>query len=152
MLLSIIIPVYNEELTVGNIIDRTRVAVQQTGFSYEIIVVDDRSYDKSLEVARQRHIRVFTLKQHLGKGYALRAGFAQVKGDIVVTIDSVLAARAPPRAWRSTLRSNTSAWERSIHDDQSRRGGGCLWNELGDLDRRTSYSSSVAAELTARPS
>jgi glycosyltransferase involved in cell wall biosynthesis len=88
MLLSIIIPVYNEELTIGNIIDRTEIALQEIGIAHEIIVVDDRSYDKSLQEAKKRKVRLFTLKQHLGKGYALRAGFAKVKGDIIVTIDS----------------------------------------------------------------
>jgi glycosyltransferase involved in cell wall biosynthesis len=88
MLLSIIIPVYNEELTIGNIIDRTEIALQEIGVAHEIIVVDDRSYDKSLQEAKKRKVRLFTLKQHLGKGYALRAGFAKVKGDIIVTIDS----------------------------------------------------------------
>jgi glycosyltransferase involved in cell wall biosynthesis len=88
MLLSIIIPVYNEELTIGNIIDRTKAAAQKTGLPSEIIVVDDHSYDKSLQVAKSRGVKVFTLKQHLGKGYALRAGFLKAKGDIIVTIDS----------------------------------------------------------------
>ncbi len=88
MMLSIIIPVYNEELTIGNIIDRTKAAAQKTGLPYEIIVVNDLSYDHSLQVACNRGVRVFTLKEHLGKGYALRAGFNQVRGDIVVTIDS----------------------------------------------------------------
>jgi glycosyltransferase involved in cell wall biosynthesis len=88
MLLSIIIPVYNEELTVGNIIDRVKTVMQQTGLKHEIIVVDDCSYDKSLEVTKKRSAKIYTLKQHLGKGYALRAGFSKAKGDIVVTIDS----------------------------------------------------------------
>jgi glycosyltransferase involved in cell wall biosynthesis len=88
MLLSIIIPVYNEELTVGNIIKRTRKAAVQIGIPYEIIVVDDHSYDKSLSKAQEYQVRLFSLKQHLGKGYALRAGFAKAKGNIVVTIDS----------------------------------------------------------------
>jgi glycosyltransferase involved in cell wall biosynthesis len=88
MLLSIIIPVYNEELTIGNIIDRTKAAVQQMGIASEISVVNDHSYDRSLEVAMRHSAKVFTLKEHLGKGYALRAGFAKAKGDIIVTIDS----------------------------------------------------------------
>ena len=88
MLLSIIIPVYNEELTVGNIIDRVKLVMQQTGLKHEIIVVDDCSYDKSLEVAKKYNAKIYTIKQHLGKGYALRAGFAKAKGDIIVTIDS----------------------------------------------------------------
>jgi glycosyltransferase involved in cell wall biosynthesis len=88
MLLSVIIPVYNEELTVGNVIDRVRLAMQKIGLQYEIIVVDDHSYDKSLEVANRHNGKLYTLKQHLGKGYALRAGFAKAKGDIIITIDS----------------------------------------------------------------
>ncbi len=88
MLLSVIIPVYNEELTIGNIIDRTKKALQQIGLDFEIIVVDDRSHDRSLEVAKKRNVRLYSLKQHLGKGYVLRAGFAKAKGDIIVTIDS----------------------------------------------------------------
>ena len=90
MLLSIIIPVYNEQLTIGNIIDRTKAALAQLGVPYEIIVVDDCSHDKSLEVAKKHNGKgkVYTLREHLGKGYVLRAGFAKAKGDIVVTIDS----------------------------------------------------------------
>src|SRR5512138_3821422 len=88
MMLSIIIPVYNEELTIGNIIDRAEAAAQKIGYPYEIIVVNDLSYDHSLEVALQRKVRVYSLKMHLGKGYALRAGFAQAKGDVIVTMDS----------------------------------------------------------------
>jgi glycosyltransferase involved in cell wall biosynthesis len=88
MMLSIIIPVYNEELTIGNIIDRAKVAAGKIGLPYEIIVINDMSYDRSLEVALKRKVRVFSLKTHLGKGYALRAGFAQARGDVIVTIDS----------------------------------------------------------------
>jgi glycosyltransferase involved in cell wall biosynthesis len=88
MLLSVIIPVYNEELTIGNIIDRTKNALEQIGLPFEVIVVDDRSHDRSLNVAKRHNGKVYTLTEHLGKGYVLRAGFAQAKGDIIVTIDS----------------------------------------------------------------
>jgi glycosyltransferase involved in cell wall biosynthesis len=88
MLLSIIVPVYNEQSTIGNIIERTKEAMRQIGIKNEIIVVDDRSFDKSLEIAKHHNIRLYTLKEHLGKGYALRAGFFQAKGNIIVTIDS----------------------------------------------------------------
>jgi glycosyltransferase involved in cell wall biosynthesis len=88
MLLSVIIPVYNEELTIGNIIERSKNTLGQIGLPYEIIVVDDHSHDKSLDAARRCDVDVFSLKEHLGKGYVLRAGFAKAKGDIIVTIDS----------------------------------------------------------------
>ena len=88
MLLSVIIPVYNEELTIGDIIDRVEWVVQKTGLKSEVIVVDDHSYDKSLETAKKHSAKIYTLTRHLGKGYALRAGFAKAKGDVIVTIDS----------------------------------------------------------------
>jgi len=88
MLLTIIIPVFNEELTIGNIINRTKKSVEEIGLKYEIVVVDDHSYDKSLKIAKSFDVRLLSLKQHIGKGYALRAGFAKAKGDIIVTIDS----------------------------------------------------------------
>jgi glycosyltransferase involved in cell wall biosynthesis len=88
MLLSIIVPMYNEQSTIGDIIERTKKAAKKIGFPTEILVVDDRSYDHSLEIAKKYGIRLLTLKEHLGKGYALRAGFLKAKGDIIVTIDS----------------------------------------------------------------
>ena len=88
MLLSVIIPVYNEELTVGNVIDRVKVALQKIGLQHEIIVVDDHSNDNSIEVVREHNSKLYRLKQHMGKGYGLRAGFAKAKGDIIITIDS----------------------------------------------------------------
>jgi glycosyltransferase involved in cell wall biosynthesis len=88
MLLSVIIPVFNEEQTVGNIIRRVKAVMEKLGFKYEVIVVDDCSRDQSREISKKAGIRVYQLKEHMGKGYALRAGLAEAKGKIVVTIDS----------------------------------------------------------------
>jgi glycosyltransferase involved in cell wall biosynthesis len=88
MLLSVVIPVFNEELTIGNVIERLTLVMQKLGFNYEIIVVDDCSADRSLEFSRSQGVKVFLLKMHMGKGYALRAGFAKAKGEIITTIDS----------------------------------------------------------------
>jgi glycosyltransferase involved in cell wall biosynthesis len=88
MLISVVIPVFNEELTIGNVIERLTAVMQKIGFKYEIIVVDDCSTDRSLEISKSQSAKVFSLKKHMGKGYALRAGFAKAKGDIVTTIDS----------------------------------------------------------------
>jgi glycosyltransferase involved in cell wall biosynthesis len=88
VLVSVVIPVFNEELTIGNVIERLAAVAQKTGFKYEIIVVDDCSADRSLEISRSYGVKVFSLKKHWGKGYALRAGFARAKGEIIITIDS----------------------------------------------------------------
>jgi glycosyltransferase involved in cell wall biosynthesis len=86
--LSVVVPVFNEEPTLENIVSRLKKVLEETGFKYEVVVVDDCSTDNSLDVARRQGVRVFQLKQHMGKGYALRAGFAKAKGNLVATIDS----------------------------------------------------------------
>jgi len=53
-LLSVVVPVHNEEPTVGNVIARLKAILQTAGLAYEIIVVDDFSRDKSVEVARSK--------------------------------------------------------------------------------------------------
>jgi glycosyltransferase involved in cell wall biosynthesis len=87
-LISVIIPVFNEELTIGNVVERVKAVLKKNGFKYEIIVVDDFSTDKSRELSNRQGVKVYSLKKHMGKGYALRAGFAKAKGDIITTIDS----------------------------------------------------------------
>ena len=88
MLISVVVPVYNEELTIGHVIQKLKEVMEKTEFKYEIIVVDDCSQDSSLETAKNHGARVFSLKEHMGKGYALRAGFAKARGEIITTIDS----------------------------------------------------------------
>jgi glycosyltransferase involved in cell wall biosynthesis len=88
MLLSVVIPIFNEEPTIGDVIGRLRTTMQKTGFKHEIIVVDDCSEDRSLEISKSQSAKVYSLKKHMGKGYALRVGFAKAKGEIIATIDS----------------------------------------------------------------
>ena len=87
-LLSVVVPMYNEQRTVGDIIARLKTVLDATGFKYEIIVVDDCSSDQSVEVALAEGARVVALREHRGKGYALRAGFLKAKGNLIATIDS----------------------------------------------------------------
>ena len=78
--ISVIIPVFNEELTISNVIERLTAVMQKISLKHEIIVVDDCSTDRSLEFSKRRGVKLFSLKKHMGKGYALRAGFAKAKG------------------------------------------------------------------------
>ena len=88
MLLSVVIPIFNEEPTIGDVIGRLKATMQKIGFKHEIIVVDDCSEDRSLEISKSQSVKVYSLKKHMGKGYALRVGFAKAKGEIIATIDS----------------------------------------------------------------
>ena len=87
-LLSVVIPVFNEERTISNVIERLKATAQKMGFKHEIIVVDDGSKDRSMEISKSQSVKVCSLKKHMGKGYALRVGFAKAKGEIIATIDS----------------------------------------------------------------
>ena len=63
---SVVIPVFNEEVTVGNIVTRTKKTLEQLGVSYEILVVDDGSVDRSADIAQKLKAHVLK-KAHQGK-------------------------------------------------------------------------------------
>jgi len=87
MKLSVVVPVYNEAATILASVRR----VQDTPFDKEIIVVDDGSSDGTREVLAaitDPDIRVFFHSRNRGKGAAVRTGFAQVTGDLVLIQDA----------------------------------------------------------------
>ena len=88
MLLSVVIPIFNEEPTIGDVLKRLKATMRKIGFKHELIVVDDCSADRSLAISKSHGVKVYSLKKHMGKGYALRVGFAKAKGEIIATIDS----------------------------------------------------------------
>ena len=90
--LTIVIPAYNEERTIGDVL--ARVAAVRFPVECEILVVDDGSRDRTLEIARASSvdcaaIRVLT-KPNGGKGSAVRYGIAHATGDVVVVQDADL--------------------------------------------------------------
>jgi glycosyltransferase involved in cell wall biosynthesis len=84
---SVIIPVFNEEHTIGNIIARTRDTMNKLGVLYEVLVIDNGSIDRSLEISKSEGAETFK-EPNRGKGHAIRAGFQRAKGNIIVTLDS----------------------------------------------------------------
>jgi len=91
MLLSVIMPCYNEEKTIRAIIER----VQMVNLEKEIIVVDDHSRDQTSVIlqelaATSADIKVVRQPINRGKGEAIRTGLALAKGDIVVIQDADL--------------------------------------------------------------
>jgi dolichol-phosphate mannosyltransferase len=92
--LSIIIPCYNEEKTLEECVHRV-LAIQDETLTLELIIVDDCSKDKSLEVARglvERNPELLLLQHEVnkGKGAALRTGIARATGDFVAIQDADL--------------------------------------------------------------
>lgn len=96
MVLSVVIPVYNEEKTLISLVDRVRAVPIRK----EIILVEDGSKDGTRNVLKEleaeaesdpmNRIRVFYHAKNAGKGRALRTGFAEAQGDIVIIQDADL--------------------------------------------------------------
>jgi len=91
--LSIVIPLYNEEESLPELISWIKRVMQQNYFTYEIIMVDDGSTDGSWEVIRQLgkdkpSIKGIRFQRNYGKSAALNEGFKASTGDVIITMDA----------------------------------------------------------------
>ena len=93
--ISVVIPLFNEQDSIEELNDWIVSVMQSNHLSYEILFIDDGSYDKSWDVIknlRAKNSRVIGLKfsKNFGKSQALHAGFARAKGAVVITMDADL--------------------------------------------------------------
>lgn len=86
-----IIPAYNEERTLGPVID----AVKRVPAVAEVVVVSDGSRDRTAAVARERGAHCVELPQNVGKGGAIKAGIDQTQSDILLFLDADLIGLEP---------------------------------------------------------
>lgn len=93
--LSIVVPVYNEEDNVGPLCDAVEAAMAGFARSYELVLVDDGSTDRTRELlseraARDPRIRPLFLKRNSGQTLAMATGFAHSRGGVIVSMDGDL--------------------------------------------------------------
>lgn len=85
---SIVMPAYNEELEVGNQIERIQAVLERVDWPYELIVVDDGSVDGTAQVASRYPVRLVRQPRNRGYGAALKAGMAASQYDWILITDA----------------------------------------------------------------
>jgi glycosyltransferase involved in cell wall biosynthesis len=93
--LSIVIPLFNEEESVKPLYTQIKEALEPMQQSYEVIIVDDGSTDRSFELLRGLHaqdkrLKVIRFRRNFGQTAAFAAGFEHAQGRVVVTMDADL--------------------------------------------------------------
>src|SRR5437773_11210957 len=94
-MLSIVIPVHNEERSILPLYDRLTVVLESLRRPYEILFIDDASTDRSFEllanlVETDARMKVVRLRRNFGQTAALSAGFDEAQGNVIITLDGDL--------------------------------------------------------------
>lgn len=86
--ISVVIPVYNEEAAIGSDLDVIKQTMDATGKPYEIIVVNDGSTDRTVEIVSSRPwVTLLHHEQNRGTGAARTTGIKAAKGDVIIMTD-----------------------------------------------------------------
>ncbi len=91
--ISIVIPVYNEEESIPHLAESLATVLEKLGRKYEVLLVDDGSKDKSYERLAEIHkknknFKIISFRRNYGQTQAMRAGFDNATGDIIITLDA----------------------------------------------------------------
>ncbi|MDA9807946.1 glycosyltransferase family 2 protein [Flavobacteriales bacterium] len=95
MNISVVVPLFNEEESLPELCAWIDRVMQKNNFSYEVLLIDDGSKDKSWEVverisADNSNVKGIKFRRNYGKSAALNVGFAKAEGDVVITMDADL--------------------------------------------------------------
>ena len=93
--ISVVIPLYNEEESLPELYAWIERVMQANHFSFEVIVINDGSTDKSWQVIENlsqssEHVKGIKFRRNYGKSPALYCGFKEAQGDVVITMDADL--------------------------------------------------------------
>jgi len=121
-----VVPLYNEEESLPELCAWITRVVEENGFTYEIVLIDDGSTDRSWEVIESlsennAHIKGIKFQRNYGKSAALNEGFKVVTGEVVITMDADLQDSPDeiPSLYNMVLSENydlVSGWKKKRHD------------------------------------
>ncbi len=133
MLVSVIIPCYNEEEVILTTITRLNTVMQGSGFDYELIYVNDGSRDKTLSLLREKassdkKIKVLTFSRNFGHQPAVTAGLRNCKGDVAVIIDADL--QDPPEVVPEMIRLLVNEKANVVYGVRNKRSGESFFKKI----------------------
>ncbi|MBW3014957.1 glycosyltransferase family 2 protein [Candidatus Woesearchaeota archaeon] len=94
MLISIIIPAYNEERRIGKSLRKVIKFLDSKDYDYEVLVVSDGSRDRTIDIVRSfkhKNLRLINYRKNMGKGFSVRRGFYYAKGNLILFSDADLS-------------------------------------------------------------
>lgn len=128
--ISIVIPVYNEDESLPELCSWIERVVKANGLSYEVIMVDDGSTDRSWDVIEELrksnpHIKGIKFQRNYGKSAALNEGFKAASGEVVITMDADMQDSPDEipelrRMIREDKYDMVSGWKKVRHDPVSK--------------------------------
>ncbi len=128
--ISVVIPVFNEEESIPELTHWISSVMDTHGFSYEVILINDGSTDRSWEViqkasAENPNLKGLNFTRNFGKSAALDAGFRRAVGDVVITMDADLQDSPDeiPELYDMIINGGldvVSGWKKERHDPISK--------------------------------
>jgi len=124
--ISIVVPLFNEEESLPELCIWTDKVMKANNFSYEVLLIDDGSKDKSWEVieklsSENSNIKGTKFRRNYGKSAALNVAFTKAKGDVVITMDADLQDSPDeiPELYKMIMTDGfdlVSGWKKKRHD------------------------------------
>ncbi|MBD5207450.1 MAG: glycosyltransferase family 2 protein [Bacteroidales bacterium] len=128
--ISIVVPLYNEAESLPELAAWIKRVMDENGFSYEILFINDGSTDNSMDVIKQLAasnpaIHAVAFSRNYGKSPALNTGFERAKGDVVITMDADLQDSPDeiPELYRMITQDGydlVSGWKKKRYDPLSK--------------------------------
>ncbi len=124
--ISVIVPLFNEDESIGELTAWIEQVMNANNFSYEVIMIDDGSTDKSWEVietlsANNPSVKGIKFRRNYGKSAALNVGFEAALGDVIITMDADMQDSPDeiPGLFKMIKEENydlVSGWKKKRHD------------------------------------
>lgn len=128
--ISVLVPAYNEEESLGELCEWIDRVMKKNKFSYEVVIVDDGSSDATWETIEQigsgnPEVKGIKFRRNYGKSAALNVGFEAVQGDVVITMDADLqdSPEEIPDLYNMIMKDDydlVSGWKKKRYDPISK--------------------------------